>query len=800
MYLTEEGSGHTQGIQEAFERRARELAEVHDIISAVQEGVDGLTFAERYLPTLQGLLENLSDRNVRLVVVGEFSRGKSSLLNALLGRKDFLPTSLSPTTAINTFIRGVNEEHPTPCILVHWSEPGKPPERLPWTGDEVLIRWGTELDKENAHGRDGVQRIEAFTDHPLFQHELIVIDTPGLGSLHGHHEKIMQQAIRAADMAIFVMSADQLGGNEHEWRFVRNNLRQNFGRFITIINFWDKVLEETSPQMSALTWEERTAHYLKIVRSSFQSALGDAATADLERLTQDDNLIPLIPQWAYLQEQDQLRYAWSGIDRLTRRLTELCIHGEAQREKLHTPLQRTHSVLEELLAELRQRQGDLRHPEGHEKLSYEIEHVEAQIKNIQLELNHHVQNARADHERNLHALQRESEAELLYIVQDVQRDVELLLTAEYVEGKLQAASARTRTKLELPPELQVKLNAAQQQLQERWNPIIVKTGEVLAELQASFAAHVEELSTKALKSLETTLPSLDLSGVALNLDLSALLDYERNQAELQREAIVLEERLEALRETVAERSMDDEQLKLQRAQLVKTLDQVRKAKDDLGPPPAPTASKKRRELGVFSRIHRYFAGEQPEDWIIEHDYTRVELHRSHEQHLEERAERLERELDKLSADLKSAKVTSLTERQKLKENERLLQKQKLEMEELKKKAEDERRLRIRQTQESMRAALISQLQGQEASIRRFIAETLKHTFQAQVDGLEHNVRQEFEEKLKQEVSRREELIAILQKGEVEIQAQLGQLQRYEETLETLLERVKLNLEFALGGV
>ena len=40
----------------------------------------------------------------RIIVVGGFSRGKSSLINALLGEK-LLPAKLTPTTALLTFIR-----------------------------------------------------------------------------------------------------------------------------------------------------------------------------------------------------------------------------------------------------------------------------------------------------------------------------------------------------------------------------------------------------------------------------------------------------------------------------------------------------------------------------------------------------------------------------------------------------------------------------------------------------------------------------------------------------------------------
>ena len=53
---------------------------------------------------LISLQERLSEGRFHLAVLGQFKRGKSTLLNALLG-ESLLPTSVVPLTAIPTFIR-----------------------------------------------------------------------------------------------------------------------------------------------------------------------------------------------------------------------------------------------------------------------------------------------------------------------------------------------------------------------------------------------------------------------------------------------------------------------------------------------------------------------------------------------------------------------------------------------------------------------------------------------------------------------------------------------------------------------
>jgi GTPase SAR1 family protein len=160
-------------------------------------------------------LENaLDSTQVRLVVLGEFSRGKSALLNVLLGIK-LLPESLRCCTAINTFLLPLPPNRTERFIIIHFMN-GRPSEEIAWSDDSVLIRWGTELEKDNADARLMIDYIEVFFDHPLLHKDLVLIDTPGLQTIVKHHEQITRRAIAEAHIALWVQSADMLGGSATE--------------------------------------------------------------------------------------------------------------------------------------------------------------------------------------------------------------------------------------------------------------------------------------------------------------------------------------------------------------------------------------------------------------------------------------------------------------------------------------------------------------------------------------------------------------------------------------------------------
>lgn len=68
-------------------------------------------------PTPREILANLKDVQARIeegrlrdAVLGQFKRGKSTLLNALLGTL-LLPTGITPVTAIPTFVKSGNKAY-----------------------------------------------------------------------------------------------------------------------------------------------------------------------------------------------------------------------------------------------------------------------------------------------------------------------------------------------------------------------------------------------------------------------------------------------------------------------------------------------------------------------------------------------------------------------------------------------------------------------------------------------------------------------------------------------------------------
>ncbi len=135
------------------------------------------------------------ERLLEVAVVGEFKRGKSTLVNALIER-DVLPTGVLPLTAVPTviepgdegcevrFASGALEHHPLSEVARFVAEEGNPGNRL------------------------GVAVVTVRLHTPLLDEGVRLTDTPGIGSVLEHGTEATTAYLPNVDAAILVTAAD----------------------------------------------------------------------------------------------------------------------------------------------------------------------------------------------------------------------------------------------------------------------------------------------------------------------------------------------------------------------------------------------------------------------------------------------------------------------------------------------------------------------------------------------------------------------------------------------------------------
>jgi GTP-binding protein EngB required for normal cell division len=156
------------------------------------------------LSALHTLRERLQEARLQIAILGQFKRGKSTFINALL-RAPLLPSAVVPVTAVPTFIAWGPEPH----IRVSYqdtrpSEDFRPPD--PAAIRAELDRWVTE--EGNPVNRRKVRRVDLFFPADMLRDGMVLIDTPGVGSTLRHNTDAALQVLPECDAALFVVSAD----------------------------------------------------------------------------------------------------------------------------------------------------------------------------------------------------------------------------------------------------------------------------------------------------------------------------------------------------------------------------------------------------------------------------------------------------------------------------------------------------------------------------------------------------------------------------------------------------------------
>lgn len=197
----------------------------------------------------------------RIVFVGGFSRGKSTVVNALLGEK-ILPSKLSPTTAVITIVRYGEDKQAT----IFYKDEQMKPETVPIERlrEFVIIpKGGHTEDSLGSRIDTPIEKIEISYPFDLCRNGVEIVDTPGLDDDYSRN-KIVMGYLPNSDAAVVVLSSQQVL-TEDETRLIEEELiPRGFSHIFYLINFADEPMssEEKKQVMSRfrriIGSEERT--------------------------------------------------------------------------------------------------------------------------------------------------------------------------------------------------------------------------------------------------------------------------------------------------------------------------------------------------------------------------------------------------------------------------------------------------------------------------------------------------------------------------------------------------------------
>lgn len=329
---------------------------------------------QQLIENLQTLQKNWEEERFEIVVVGEFSTGKSTFINALLQR-EILPSKVTPTTATVNFIRHLDElpnNNGEPIAKVVFKD-GKEIE-VPYL---ELPDYVTEMSNK-LNVSEQIHHVDLYVESPYLENGVVLVDTPGLQALNPEHEKITKMQIKKSNASILLFNMEQ-PGKLTEIKFLRD-LSDSIDRIFFVANRLDGVpLDQVQEVKDQLEKALRENDYQQIDEKRAVvypvSALQALKARDAEVVTK---------HWEDVSAEQLL--ADSKFLQFEERLETYLFDGEKTKDFLDVPYAAIENFYNQLLEQLEQYQSAVESNDNLEELEkmHKLAKDEAELRNMQL--------------------------------------------------------------------------------------------------------------------------------------------------------------------------------------------------------------------------------------------------------------------------------------------------------------------------------------------------------------------------------------------------------------------------------
>lgn len=277
--------------------------------------------SSRIADEARDLAGRISEGRFYVACVGQFKRGKSTLINALIGDA-VLPVGFTPVTAVPTVIRfGEQRRARIQARDGSWQEV---------SASDLNQYVSEECNPENAKG---VRGVEVFVSSSLLAGGMCFVDTPGLGSVFTGNTAATQAFIPHIDAALVVIGADPpLAGEELA---LVETIAQQVEDLVLVLNKADRTTREE--EAAAIGFADRQVQ--KRLRRNLGPILEVSACERLENRGPKRDWQKLVDALNGLVDQSGRQLIHSACERGINRLREqlLAVIGE-EREALQRPL------------------------------------------------------------------------------------------------------------------------------------------------------------------------------------------------------------------------------------------------------------------------------------------------------------------------------------------------------------------------------------------------------------------------------------------------------------------------------
>ena len=476
--------------------------------------------------------EDLLNGNFTIVIVGEFSAGKSTFLNALM-HKAILPSYSGETTATVNFLRHKDEapqlddNDEVAGVVVY--EDG----RTKYLNDvdvKTLYEYVATRDQNSKQTNVALEinHVDLFIDSKFLKNRVVLVDSPGLNGVAKHHAEITMKQIKNSHAGIFMFRTEQ-PGTATDFNHLEQ-LKKDTKNVFFVLNKIDRALESEGDTPESLVAKLKESYKMvfpdeSMVPEIWPISARDALLARDLSITKDE-----LRNAVLTDESRKVLEKQSLMESFENRLWEYLTKCEKTKAQLLDPLNKVENILKKNSQRINQKLAKLNNEDSKEELNNKKSDLEKELDKM-----------RADEENIVKPIKMK--------MNDIFRDCLESLCAksnnikQIYKGKLESISDLS--------EIEEIEKSLEKDLERRYRNI---ASELDSELQEDLRTLIETQCYEYLADVSEKLIGIENDGWKFNVDKfeikesniqNILVNYDKECDKLRKEIYELEDLINA---------------------------------------------------------------------------------------------------------------------------------------------------------------------------------------------------------------------------------------------------------------
>ncbi len=514
------------------------------------------------IEAIEKLRSNVENSLFSIVLVGEFSAGKSTFLNALMGKR-ILPSFTSETTATVNFLRHSEKAPNGEAGIVYYRDGHT--VSLPDLQLTTIEKYvSTRGDSDDERIATSVDHVDLFLNSEFLADGVQLVDSPGLNGVADNHRAITEQQIEASHAAIFMFSADH-PGSKTDFEYLRELLKKSKNIFFVLNKI--NVIRQSEGESVEQVIEVLQSTYKKqfpedTTLPKIWPVAGNAALVARDEAYNEYQNGEKVTTEA--RRQELLRI--SRIEDFEERLRKYLYCGERTYAQLSAPVERMIAIVSQKKVQYEQELAVLESQTSSEELQQKKTDVENKIEQLKRERKSETKELRGQINLILSELKEQTGAENSRLLDRITRGIQSCEDAEElgsrvssIQREIMNAQMQLARKLELALREKM-LEVISEECEEYSDRIGIELGVASASSQfESVSIEIQQSATTVdfgykayetqMKSLREQIEQLELSYETAMTSSFAAKSNEIKRKELQAKLADLEERSEVLMDT-----------------------------------------------------------------------------------------------------------------------------------------------------------------------------------------------------------------------------------------------------------